>query len=63
MKSLIITPKNKKELKLINLLVKQLGIKHSKISLKQLEDFTLAKLMQEVDRTKKVSKEEVFHKK
>jgi len=62
MKSLVITPRTQEEFKLINSLLKQLGITPSKISVEEMEDLTIAKLMHKVDRTKKVSKAEIFQK-
>ena len=62
MKSLVITPRSQEEFKLINSLLKQLGLTASKISVEEMEDLTLSKLMQKVDKTKLVSKDEIFKK-
>lgn len=62
MKSLVITPRTQEESKLINSLLKQLGITPSKISAEEMEDLTLAKLMSKVDKSKKVTKDEIFQK-
>jgi hypothetical protein len=62
MKSLVITPRTQEESKLINSLLKQLGITPSKISVEEMEDLTLAKLMSKVDKSKKVTKDEIFQK-
>jgi hypothetical protein len=62
MKSLVITPRSQEEFKLINSLLKQLGLTASKISVEEMEDLTLSKLMLKVDKTKLVSKDEIFRK-
>jgi hypothetical protein len=62
MKSLVITPRSQEEFKLINSLLKQLGLTASKISVEEMEDLTLSKLMLKVNKTKLVSKDEIFRK-
>jgi hypothetical protein len=60
MKAFVIQAANKKEEYFIENLLKRLGISASQISLDELEDFALLKLMKEADRTKKVDRSVVF---
>jgi hypothetical protein len=62
MKSLVITPKDKSELRLINELLVKLGIAVSSVSQEELEDLGLSKLMKGVDRKKTVSKASILKK-
>lgn len=62
MESVIITPKNKKELKFVSDLLSKLGIDSKKISLEEKEDLGLAMLMREADRSKKVSESTILKK-
>ena len=62
MKSLIISPKTKTELKLIEELLNKLGITSKLLSEEEIEDAGLSLMMKDVDRTKKVSKEKVMKK-
>lgn len=54
MESVIITPRNKKELEFVSDLLNKLGINSKKLSLEEKEDLGLALSMREADRTKKV---------
>ena len=62
MTSLIITPKNSSDLKLIETLLSKLGIASRSLTSEQTEDAGLALLMKEADRTKKISREAVMKK-
>jgi hypothetical protein len=62
MKALVIKPKDDKELKFVSALLKKLGIHSSSLSLEELEDIGLSRLMRETDKLKKVSRLEVMKK-
>ena len=62
MKSLIISPKNKEELKFVESLLNKLGVATKALTEEELEDAGLSLLMKDVDRTKKVSKEVIMKK-
>jgi hypothetical protein len=62
MKALVIKPKNDTELKFVSALLKKLGINSSSLSLEDLEDIGLSKLMRKSDKTKKVSRLEIMKK-
>jgi hypothetical protein len=61
-KSIIITPKDKEEEKLLQLLIKRMGISGRTLSEEEMEDAGLALAMSKVDRTKVISKERVLRK-
>jgi len=62
MESVIITPRNKKELQFISDLLSKLGIQSTKLTLEEKEDLGLSLLMKETDRSKKVSENVVMKK-
>lgn len=62
MKAVVITPKNKAELKFVNDLLNKLGISSSTMSEEEMEDIGLSRLMKAADRTKKVSRDSVMKK-
>ena len=62
MKSLIISPKSKTELKFIEELLNKLGITSKMLTEEEIEDAGLSLMMKDVDRSKKVSKESVMKK-
>jgi len=62
MKALVIKPKNDSELKFVSALLRKLGINSSSISLEELEDIGLSKLMRKVDKSQKVSRLEIMKK-
>ena len=62
MKALVITPKNESEFKFLTELLKKLGISSSALNEEELEDIGMSKLMQEVDKTQKVSRNEIMQK-
>jgi hypothetical protein len=61
-KSIIITPKDKEEEKLLQQLIKRMGISGRTLSEEEMEDAGLALAMSKVDRTKVISKERVLRK-
>jgi hypothetical protein len=62
MKAMVITPQTSSEYKFINDLLKKLGISAATISVEELEDIGLSKMLKTVDKTKKVSKDSVMQK-
>ena len=62
MESVIITPRNKKELEFVSNLLSKLGINSKKLTLEDKEDLGLSLAMREADRTKKVSEKIVMKK-
>ena len=62
MKSIVITPKNQSELKFISELLKKLGLSSRILSVEDKEDIGLSILMNEADRTEKVSEQEILDK-
>jgi hypothetical protein len=62
MKSLIISPKSKEELKFVEALLNKLGVATKALTEEEIEDAGLSLLMKDVDRTKKVSKEVIMKK-
>jgi len=62
MESLIITPKNKVEQKLLSDLLAKMNIKVAVLTDEAKEDLGMATLLKEADRTKKVAKETILSK-
>lgn len=62
MDSLLITPKNVKEFQLMSDLLSKMKIKTKILTLEEKEDFALAELMKETDRTNKVSRDTIMKK-
>lgn len=62
MKSIVITPKDARELKFVSELLKKLGINSRVLNEEEKEDIGMSVLMEEVDRSSKVSKEEIMKK-
>jgi hypothetical protein len=62
MTTLLITPKTNSELKLIEQLLKGIGIPSRPLTVEEKEDMGLAVMMKEADRSKKVSRESVMKK-
>jgi intein/homing endonuclease len=62
MKSIVITPKDDRELKFVSELLKKLGINSRVLSEEEQEDVGMSILMGEVDRSSKVSKAEIIKK-
>jgi hypothetical protein len=62
MTTMVIDIKDKAELKLLSEMLKKMRISAKILSAEDREDLGLAKLMKEVDRTDKVSREKVMEK-
>lgn len=62
MTSMVITPKNKSEMKLLSDLFKRMQIQSQLISEEIKEDLGLATMMHEADRNEKVSRESIMAK-
>ena len=62
MESILVTPKNTKELELITELLVKMKIRSKRLSLEEMEDLYLAEMMESVDKGKKVSRESIMKK-
>ncbi len=62
MKAVVITPKTPKEFKFLTDLLKKLNILSATMSEDELEDLGLSKMLKEVDKKKKVSRQSVMSK-
>ncbi len=62
MDSIIVNPKNEKELKFITELLEKLGVNNKVLSVAEKEDLRLSFLMSQVDRVEEAPREEVFKK-
>ncbi len=62
MKALVITPKSDNEYKFLSDLLTKLGVGMSSLSIEELEDLGLTKMMHNIDKTKKVSRSEILKK-
>ena len=62
MKSIVITPKDSKELKLIAELLNKMGISSTILSEEEKEDAGLLMLMKEADKSKMVTRKEITDK-
>jgi hypothetical protein len=62
MESVLIIPRNKKELQFVSDLMEKLGISTKKLSIEEKEDLALGMLMREADRSKKVSEKIILKK-
>jgi hypothetical protein len=62
MDTFLVTPKNEQELQLLTDVFHKMKIKTKLLSLEDKEDFGLAELMKEADRTQKISRELIFQK-
>ena len=62
MKALLVKSKNQAEMKFIADLLKKLGVSTTVLNEEEIEDLGMATLMEDVDRNKKVSKEDVLRK-
>jgi hypothetical protein len=62
MKGIVITVKNSSEFKFLSELLKKLGISSTIVSVEEMEDIGLYKLMKSADRNKKVSREKIMSK-
>jgi hypothetical protein len=55
MDSLLVVPKNRKEMRLVSDVLKKMGITSKSLTVEEKEDIALGMAMKEADRTKKVS--------
>jgi hypothetical protein len=55
MDSLLVVPKNRKEMQLVSDVLKKMGIASKSLTVEEKEDIALGMAMKEADRTKKVS--------
>jgi hypothetical protein len=62
MKAIVVTPKSDSEFKFINDLLKKLGIGTSTLSIDEIEDIGMLKLLSNVDKSKKASRTEIMKK-
>jgi hypothetical protein len=62
MESVLIIPRNKKELQFVSDLMEKLGISTKKLFIEEKEDLALGMLMREADRSKKVSEKIILKK-
>lgn len=62
MKALVITPKSDNEYKFLSNLLTKLGVGISSLSKEELEDIGLAKMMRNIDKSKKASRSEILKK-
>lgn len=62
MRSIVISPKNQKELEFISKLLKKLGVNSKVLSNEDTEDLGLALLMKDIDRSDLASEHEIMDK-
>ena len=62
MESLLIMPKDKQEFQLMSDFLTKIKMKSRVMSIEDREDFALAELMKEADRSKKVSRTDIMKK-
>lgn len=62
MDSIVINPKNKEELKLIEALLIKMGVKSKVLKEEEMEDLGLSILMKDVDRSDLVTEKEILSK-
>lgn len=62
MKAMVITPKSQREFKFLTDLMKKLNIMSATMSQEEIEDLGLSKMLKEVDKAKKVSRESIMKK-
>lgn len=62
MKAIVVTPKNDSEFKFLSDLLKKLGINSASLSYEDLEDIGMSKLLRDVDKTKRASRNEIMKK-
>ncbi len=60
MKALVIQPKTSSEYKFLSGLLSKLGVKSTDLSTEEIEDLGMSRLLRNVDRSKKVSKDEIM---
>lgn len=62
MKAIVISPENMSDLQFISKLLKKLSIPAKVLSSEEMEDLGMSLLMNEADRTKKVSRDSIMKK-
>ena len=62
MKAIVVTPKSDNEFKFVSDLLKKLGIGSSTLSKDEIENLGMLKLLNSVDKSKKVSRSEIMKK-
>ena len=62
MKAMVITPRSQSEFKFLSDLMKKLNIMSATVTEEEIEDLGLSKMLKEVDKTKKVSRESIMNK-
>lgn len=62
MKAIVVTPKSDNEFKFVTDLLKKLGIGTSTLTKGEIEDIGMLRLMNSVDRSKRVSRTEIMKK-
>ena len=62
MTAIVVTPKSKTEFRFIAELLKKLGVGSSTLTTEEMEDIGMSKLMNNVDKTKKVSRASIMKK-
>jgi len=62
MRSLLINPKDAKELQLVIDILSKMGVSYNELTEEDKEDIGLSVMMQEADRSQKVSEKEVMNK-
>lgn len=62
MKALVIKPKNDSEFKFVADLLQKLGISSARLSVEELEDIGMSKMMRGIDKTKKATRAEIMKK-
>ena len=61
-RAVVITPKTATEFKFVSELLKKLGISSATMSKSELEDIGISKLLKSVDKSKKVSRDNIMNK-
>ena len=62
MKSILVTPKSRKEFEFLFGLLNKLGVSSRTLTIDEMEDLGMSLLMKQADRSKKVSRESVMRK-
>jgi 7-cyano-7-deazaguanine synthase in queuosine biosynthesis len=62
MKTIVVIPKNRKELKFVSDLLKKLGVGSSTVNQEEFEDIGMSKLMRQVDKSKRSGRKEIMKK-
>jgi len=62
MKAIVVTPKSDTEFKFVTDLLKKLGIGNSALTTEDIEDIGMLKLLNNVDKSKKVSRSSIMKK-